>query len=87
MKYLKKFNESESTEMSREIKRLQDEALTKSSNVALSGTRWVDVVKEYLEENNIDPKTTKTEQLLNILKELNVPNNILYTTIEEVRNS
>jgi len=87
MKYLKKFNESESTEMSREIKRLQDEALTKSSNVALSGTRWVDVVKEYLEENNIDPKTTKTEQLLNILKELNVPNSILYTTIEEVRNS
>ena len=84
MKYLKKF---ESTETSREIKRLQDEALKKSSETALSGKKWIDVVKEYLEENNIDPKTTKTEELLNILKELNVPNNILYTTIEEVRNS
>lgn len=75
MKYLKKFNESESTEMSREIKRLQDEALTKSSNVALSGTKWIDVVKNYLDKEGIDIKETTSTKLLSIIK------NWVYLTI------
>jgi hypothetical protein len=85
MKYLKKFNESESTEMSREIKRLQDEALTKSSNVALSGTRWVDVVKNYLDKEGIDVNETPNSKLLTIIRELGVPDNKIYTTLEEIK--
>ncbi len=85
MKYLKKFNESESIEMSREIKKLQDEALTKSYNVALSGTKWVDVVKTYLGKEGIDVKETPNSKLLSIIRELGVPDNIIYTTLEEIK--
>ena len=86
MKYLKKFNESDSTEESREIRRLQDESLKRSSENALAGKTWLETIKEYLEKEGINPKELKSSEILNILKTLNVPSNIIYTTLEEVRN-
>ncbi len=85
MKYLKKFNESESTEMSREIKRLQDEAFKKSSETALAGKKWVDVVKDHLEKEGIDVNETPNSKLLSIIRELGVPDNKIYTTLEEIK--